>query len=446
MYNNKTVIISCAGMGKRLGMGIPKALIEIDGKPLIIRHLEMLEDCPDVRIVVGYKANEVIEVVNKYRKNVTFVFNHDYMNNGTAASVSLASKYANDYIITIDGDVLIHPDDIDKILKHNGNFIGVCEISTDDPVLTEVKDNQVIKFSREKGQYEWTGISQFKSSDFSPNFGHVYQLLEPLLPVDYLLLRIKEIDTPNDYNNANRWVKNNFSNNITIGVVGGMGSIATSDFFRRIIDAFPAEKEWERPRIIVDNRCNMPSRVRAILYKERVKELVHSLTDSIEMMVNNNCDYIILACNTSHVFLEEIFQNNPELKEKILNIINLCAMHLNNDKVKKVKLLASEGTILSNVYSDELSKYNILIDKLDNQDFSYFRNWIEAVKQHNITEEIKKDFINYINNCECDNIILGYTELPILYDLCKNEITKNIYDPLQCVINYLVKEQNKKNK
>ena len=39
----------------------------------------------------------------------------------------------------------------------------------------------------------------------------------------------------------------------TIGIVGGMGSYATLDFFRRILDAFPAEKEWDRPRIVIDN-------------------------------------------------------------------------------------------------------------------------------------------------------------------------------------------------
>lgn len=38
-----------------------------------------------------------------------------------------------------------------------------------------------------------------------------------------------------------------------IGLVGGMGSIATVDYFRRLIDAFPAQKEWDRPRIIIDN-------------------------------------------------------------------------------------------------------------------------------------------------------------------------------------------------
>ena len=42
MAVSRTVIISCAGMGNRLGLGTTKALVEVDGKPLIVRHLEML--------------------------------------------------------------------------------------------------------------------------------------------------------------------------------------------------------------------------------------------------------------------------------------------------------------------------------------------------------------------------------------------------------------------
>lgn len=207
----KTVIISCAGMGTRLKMGIPKALIEIEGKSLIRRHLELLKDVEDVRIVVGYKAKDVIEEVNKYRRNVTFVFNHNYMNNGTGASVCLAAKFANESIITIDGDLIIHPDDMQKILSCNEEFIGVCEKTTENPVLTEVKNNKVIEFSREHGEYEWTGVSQFKYENIKTNEGHVYQLIEPLCPLKYILLRTKEIDTKQDLEVASNWVKNNYN-------------------------------------------------------------------------------------------------------------------------------------------------------------------------------------------------------------------------------------------
>ena len=35
-------------------------------------------------------------------------------------------------------------------------------------------------------------------------------MIEPLLPLDYKLIRLKEIDTPNDYEMAVKWVKNNY--------------------------------------------------------------------------------------------------------------------------------------------------------------------------------------------------------------------------------------------
>ena len=51
MCFSRTVVISCAGMGNRLGLGTTKALVEVDGKPLIVRHLEMLGDEEDIRYV-----------------------------------------------------------------------------------------------------------------------------------------------------------------------------------------------------------------------------------------------------------------------------------------------------------------------------------------------------------------------------------------------------------
>ena len=107
-------------MGKRLGIGTTKALVEVEGIPLIIRNLQMLDDVEDIRVVVGYQADRVINMVNTYRKDVTFVFNHNFMNNGTGASVSLASDYSNDYKTDLydmifNGYLKNKEDNIDKI-------------------------------------------------------------------------------------------------------------------------------------------------------------------------------------------------------------------------------------------------------------------------------------------------------------------------------------------
>ena len=214
MEISRTVVISCAGMGNRLGLGTTKALVEIDGKPLIIRHLEMLQNEKDIRVVVGYQAKKVIEVVRSYRSDVMFVFNHQYRETGTGASVAAAARYAGEYILSLDGDLLVHPDDMKKILTYEGEFVGGGEPETDDPWMVQTYEENGMEyasaFSHNEGSYEWNGITQMKSQKMLKGTGHVFQLIEPYLPLPFMKLRTREIDTINDYDRAVEWVKNGF--------------------------------------------------------------------------------------------------------------------------------------------------------------------------------------------------------------------------------------------
>jgi len=207
MYDNKTIIISCAGMGSRLGKGLPKALVEIDGKKLIIRTLEMLRNCKDVRVVVGYKKEELIKVIKEYREDIKIYVNDNFMNTGAGASISLAVENANEYIIAMVGDLLIKPDDMKRILKQNGNFACLCKERTENPIFATIKNEKIIGFSREFGDYEWIGVCQMDSKKFIPGIKNIHSLFEKFLPADYLLLDAKEIDTPNDYDNAIKWLE-----------------------------------------------------------------------------------------------------------------------------------------------------------------------------------------------------------------------------------------------
>ena len=228
-----------------------------------------------------------------------------------------------------------------------------------------------------------------------------------------------------------------------IGLVGGMGSYATLDFFERYLNLFKADKEWDRPRIIIDNRCTMPSRVRAILYNENWDIIVDELTDSICRLVDAGCDKVILACNTSHVFLKDVFAKEPRLYPYVLNIIKICAEELMSKGVNEVSLIATEGTILSRIYQDTFVKYNIIVNVPTDETFSNLRYFIEAVKMNIYTDEMFNSFENFLLEQPGKSLILGCTEFPVIYSKIKERASLfsiQIIDPLESTLQCLYRE------
>ena len=163
---------------------------------------------------------------------------------------------------------------------------------------------------------------------------------------------------------------------LVIGVLGGMGTYATIHMFQQYAEIFPAKKEWERPRIIIDNRCTMPSRVKAFLYNEKKDQLIEEMADSMQHLLESGCNRIILACNTSHLFLPYIYLKIPELENKVINIIDNCVEKIKKDGIKEVNLLGSEGTIEAQIYQKALEKAGICCRVPDTFEYTLLRDCI----------------------------------------------------------------------
>lgn len=208
MSSVKSVVISCAGIGSRLGLGLTKALVQINGRSLISWQLELFKNVEDLRIVVGFQANDIIDEVRKYRDDVTFVFNHRYFETKTGASFFLGARHANEYILEWDGDLLVHPDDVRMILETEGEFICYSDKTSDDAVFVKVDEQgNVLKFSREYGDYEWTGPACMCKKNLSYSSQNVFNMFEPLLPMRGIKVRAYDIDTYDDYQRVSKIVK-----------------------------------------------------------------------------------------------------------------------------------------------------------------------------------------------------------------------------------------------
>lgn len=215
-----------------------------------------------------------------------------------------------------------------------------------------------------------------------------------------------------------------------IGLLGGMGSYAACDIFRRILDAFPAEKEWERPRILIDNNCTMPSRVRAILYGEREEQLIREMSESVELLASAGADRILLGCMTAHYFLPRL----PR-QDKLINALSetrrWTASRYEPDT--EIFCLCTEGSMRAGIWTEALPEYRLRYP--DEPRTRRLRDFIEMVKQNRVTADIRREFVQYINDLPVQRVLLGCTELAVLLDGA--ETARETIDPIDCVLRRL---------
>ena len=196
----KSVVISCAGIGSRLGLGLTKAIVQINGGSLISWQLKLFKDVEDLRLVIGFQGSEIIEEVRKYRDDIIFCYNHRYFETKTGASFYLGARHANHEVIEWDGDLLVHPDDVKMLLVTDGEWICYGDKTSEDAVLVHTNENgDVLDFSRESGDFEWTGPACMNKKNLTYCSQNVFNMFEPLLPMRGIKVRAYDIDTYNDY-------------------------------------------------------------------------------------------------------------------------------------------------------------------------------------------------------------------------------------------------------
>jgi aspartate racemase len=140
----------------------------------------------------------------------------------------------------------------------------------------------------------------------------------------------------------------------TIGIVGGMGPLATSDLFRKIIEVTEAASDQDHAHVLIDNNTNIPDRTAAILHGGA--DPVPELTKSAQRLKEAGADLLIMPCNTAHYFYEQVA---PQAGIPFLHMIRETAETLRRQGRRCVGLLATDGTVQSGVYGKAFEEAGI---------------------------------------------------------------------------------------
>lgn len=211
----KRVVIAAAGVGSRLGQGMPKCLVRVNGRPIFEYQLELFRDVGEIRMVVGFQAEAVMEAVRRVRPDVIFVQNPDFGTTSTLQSLYLGSRGIRGKCLFLDGDMILSRRTLLRIEEQcaaDKEFIGISDDISQEPVyaVTEQKDGQlfVTGFSRAGEQpWEWANTAYVDTSRLADENTHFFVRLQKYLPFQAVKTDRLEVDTKEDLAYAESFLK-----------------------------------------------------------------------------------------------------------------------------------------------------------------------------------------------------------------------------------------------
>ena len=233
-----------------------------------------------------------------------------------------------------------------------------------------------------------------------------------------------------------------------IGILGGMGTQAGLDFCNKLAMLNRGKIDQEYPLFMLYNKSNIPGRPESIgvqtksfstiprTAKNTIKynKVLKSLLEGCRSLEKSGCKFIVIPCNTAHYWYDDL---RKQIKIPIINMPREVFLHTKKKckKKSKIGLLATEGTLKTEIYDKIFKNDYELIKPLDSLQINSVNKTIKHVKMGNIklAEKSIKPAISYLIKQKCKKIILGCTEIPIAifaYKSLKNaKISKLYLDP-----------------
>ena len=201
----------------------------------------------------------------------------------------------------------------------------------------------------------------------------------------------------------------------TIGIIGGMGPLATADLFEKIVGHTKAACDQEHLHVVIDSNTNIPDRTAALLHggADPLPELVKS-AGRLEKM---GADVLIMPCNTAHNYYDGIA---AAVSVPVLHMVRLTAWALVERGVKKAGLLATDGTVRTGIYQKSFAGSGVELLTPDEAGQRAVMEMIyQGVKAGDMAFDAQpaRQAMERLLAAGAEVLILGCTELPLAVKL-----------------------------
>lgn len=212
-----------------------------------------------------------------------------------------------------------------------------------------------------------------------------------------------------------------------LGIIGGMGPLATVDLFQKIVIMTDASGDTEHIRIIIDNNTKIPDRTMAIL--EGGLDPLPMLIQSARLLESAGAEILLIACNTAHYYYDDMVK---AVRVPILHMPFESAVRAKSEGLSKICILATKGTHETGIYQKQFDKIGIEHMKPDDEGQRIVSSLIYDIVKAGAFERSIGDFARLLSGLEAvgaEAFILGCTELPIAFH--RYGLKNRIIDPTE---------------
>jgi aspartate racemase len=198
----------------------------------------------------------------------------------------------------------------------------------------------------------------------------------------------------------------------TIGIIGGMGPAATSDFFAKLLEATPAQCDQDHLRVLIDSNPRVPDRNAAIA--GRGPSPGPQLAETARGLERAGADVLVIACNTAHAFADEILAG---VQIPLLSMIDATADAAMQSNPWRVGVLAADGCRRAGLYQRAFAEREVealFLNDESQQDFMQLLYRVKAGDLGDATRLAMEHLAISLNARGAQAVIAACTEVPLV--------------------------------
>lgn len=198
-----------------------------------------------------------------------------------------------------------------------------------------------------------------------------------------------------------------------IGVIGGMGPLATADFVRKVVMYTVAEHDHEHVPLLISNDPRIASRPAAILAGG--ESPLPRLIDIRDRLIAAGATALVMPCNTAHYWHGALTRDCALPFPSIIDVTCDAAVAQTGDG-DSVALIATDATLASGLFQAGLERSHRKVILPSQEIVSrYMLPSIASVKSGKIEQsaQLMKVTIEHLLGQGASKVILACTEAPI---------------------------------